>query len=116
MARWSPYDDNGGTTVAVAGEDFCIVAATTRMSTGYSILTREQSMIKVLNDKTVLASAGMQASALARPGAAGGERPATVAPLRHPSPTHRTAGERAELLSADRRLAPLPASRPFAAG
>lgn len=40
MARWSPYDDNGGTIVAVAGENYCIIAGTTRMSTGFSILTR----------------------------------------------------------------------------
>ena len=28
------------TTVAVAGEDYVIIAASTRLSTGYSILTR----------------------------------------------------------------------------
>lgn len=39
------YDDNGGTVVAVAGDDYCIVAGSTRMSTGYSILTRRQSKI-----------------------------------------------------------------------
>ena len=41
----SRYDDNGGTVVAVAGDDYCIVAASTRMSTGYSILTREKTKI-----------------------------------------------------------------------
>lgn len=60
-ATWSPYDDNGGTVVAVAGEDYCIVAGSTRMSTGYSILTRESSMMLQLTDKVVIASAGMQA-------------------------------------------------------
>jgi len=30
-----------GTCVAVAGESYCIVAADTRMSTGFSILTRD---------------------------------------------------------------------------
>ena len=31
--------------VAVAGDDYCIVAGSTRLSTGYSILTRDQSKI-----------------------------------------------------------------------
>ena len=39
------YDDNGGTVVAVAGDDYCIVAASTRMSTGYSILTRNKTKV-----------------------------------------------------------------------
>ena len=33
------------TCVAVAGDDYCIVAASTRMSTGFSILTRDSSMV-----------------------------------------------------------------------
>jgi len=35
----------GRTCLAVAGEDYCIVAASTRLSTGYSILTRDASMM-----------------------------------------------------------------------
>jgi 20S proteasome subunit beta 6 len=31
--------------VAVGGNDYCIVAASTRMSTGYSILTRNKSKV-----------------------------------------------------------------------
>lgn len=31
--------------VAVAGDDYCIVAGSTRLSTGYSILTRDQTKI-----------------------------------------------------------------------
>ncbi|EFJ46384.1 hypothetical protein VOLCADRAFT_62543 [Volvox carteri f. nagariensis] len=49
------------TVVAVAGEDYCIVAGSTRMSTGFSILTRDASMLLQLTDKVVVASAGMQA-------------------------------------------------------
>jgi hypothetical protein len=33
------------TILAVAGEDYCIIAASTRMSTGYSILTRDSSKL-----------------------------------------------------------------------
>ncbi|KAL6778305.1 hypothetical protein ACKKBG_A17680 [Auxenochlorella protothecoides x Auxenochlorella symbiontica] len=60
-ASWSPYDDNGGTVVAVAGNDYCIVGGSKRLSTGYSILTRDQSKILSLSPKVVIASAGMQA-------------------------------------------------------
>ena len=48
MSRWSPYDNNGGTCVAVAGADYAVIAADMRMSTGFSILSREASkMIKL---------------------------------------------------------------------
>lgn len=55
---FSPYDDNGGTSVAIAGPDFCVVASDTRLGTGYSIYTREQSKLFRLTNKTVLASSG----------------------------------------------------------
>ncbi|KAL6746964.1 nucleophile aminohydrolase [Haematococcus lacustris] len=58
---WSPYSDNGGTVLAVAGEDYCIVAASTRMSSGFDILTRDSSKLLQMSDKVVIASAGMQA-------------------------------------------------------
>uniref|UniRef100_A0A6U1L3H8 Proteasome subunit beta n=3 Tax=Eukaryota TaxID=2759 RepID=A0A6U1L3H8_9CHLO len=60
-ASWSPYDNNGGTTVAVAGEDYCIIAASVRLSSGFSILTREHTRMKALNSKCVIASSGFQA-------------------------------------------------------
>ena len=34
-----------GTCVAIAGEDYCIVAADTRMSTGFNIMTRDCTKI-----------------------------------------------------------------------
>ncbi|CAB4300156.1 unnamed protein product [Prunus armeniaca] len=60
-ANWSPYDNNGGSCVAIAGANYCVIAADTRMSTGYSILTRDYSKICKLADKAVLASSGFQA-------------------------------------------------------
>ncbi|MED6145219.1 Proteasome subunit beta type-1 [Stylosanthes scabra] len=60
-ANWSPYDNNGGSCVAIAGADYCVIAADTRMSTGYNILTREYSKISQLADKCVMASSGFQA-------------------------------------------------------
>lgn len=58
---WSPYADNGGTVLAVAGYGYCIVAASTRLSSGYDILTRDSSKLMQLSDKVIIGSAGMQA-------------------------------------------------------
>lgn len=86
MSRYfEPYVDNGGyeihlisytfsTTLAFPGKDYVIVAGDTRMSSGYSILTRHSSkmcklyccwnVIKLTHlcrtDKCVLVTAGMQ--------------------------------------------------------
>jgi 20S proteasome subunit beta 6 len=58
--RWSPYTDNGGTILAVAGEDYCALISDTRLSQGYSIHTRENSKVIQLTPHVLLASAGMQ--------------------------------------------------------
>lgn len=58
---WSPYIVNGGTVMAIAGKDFCVIGGDTRMSVGYSISTRDSEKIYALTPKCILGSAGMQA-------------------------------------------------------
>lgn len=47
--------------VAVAGQNFCIVAADTRISQGFNILSREHSKTTRLTDQCVITSGGMVA-------------------------------------------------------
>jgi len=58
QARFYPYDYNGGTVLAVAGPDYSIVAGDTRMSTGFSIKSRNVSKIFQINSTTVLGTGG----------------------------------------------------------
>eukprot|EP00933_Yihiella_yeosuensis_P050831 TRINITY_DN48634_c0_g1_i1.p1 TRINITY_DN48634_c0_g1~~TRINITY_DN48634_c0_g1_i1.p1 ORF type:complete len:220 (-),score=38.42 TRINITY_DN48634_c0_g1_i1:365-1024(-) len=62
--RWSPYADNGGTCLGVSGEDYVVVAADTRLSSGYKIHTRNCSKVTQLTDKCVIASCGMKSDAI----------------------------------------------------
>lgn len=57
--RFNPYVNHGGTVVAVAGDDFVVVGGDTRLSEGYSIVTRNESKLVQLTDKTILATSGM---------------------------------------------------------
>ncbi|KAL5284582.1 PSMB1 family protein [Megaselia abdita] len=55
---FSPYESNGGSIVAIAGKGYAIIAADTRLSSGYSIHTRKQKKTFKLTDTTVLGSTG----------------------------------------------------------
>ncbi|CAB0035989.1 unnamed protein product [Trichogramma brassicae] len=56
--HFSPYADNGGSVVAIAGDDFSIIAADTRLSAGFSIYTRKQEKLFTLSSNTVLGCSG----------------------------------------------------------
>lgn len=58
---WMPYVNNGGSVIAVAGEDYAIIGGDTRLSVGFSIHTRYSSKLTKLTDKCVIATSGMQA-------------------------------------------------------
>ncbi|CAG9764666.1 unnamed protein product [Ceutorhynchus assimilis] len=55
---FNPYADNGGSVVAIAGDDFVIIGADTRLSAGFSIYTREQNKLFPLSSTTVLGCSG----------------------------------------------------------
>lgn len=62
--RWGPYADNGGTCLGVAGKDYAVLAADTRLSHGYSIHTRNCSKVTQLTDKVLISSCGMKSDAI----------------------------------------------------
>ena len=43
--EFNPYSDNGGTIVGIAGFDFVLIAADTRLSENYSILSRNVTRV-----------------------------------------------------------------------
>ncbi|KAJ1937171.1 Proteasome subunit beta type-6 [Kickxella alabastrina] len=62
--RWDPYVDNGGTSLAIAGADYVIVASDTRQSNGgYSINSRTEPKAFKLSNNVVLATSGFAADA-----------------------------------------------------
>jgi len=63
--RFEPYQNNGGTVLAVAGPDYVVIGGDTRMSDGsYGIQSRDVTKLHQLTNKCVLGTAGMQAEAV----------------------------------------------------
>lgn len=56
---------NAGTVLAVGGKGFFIVAGDTRLSKGYTIISRETSKIQKLTENTYMATSGMYADYVA---------------------------------------------------
>jgi len=61
---FNPFEENGGTSLAIAGEDFVLVAADTRQSQGYNITSRYVPKAWKISSKAVLACTGFYADAL----------------------------------------------------
>lgn len=64
QARFSPYDFNGGTVLAIAGEDFAVIASDTRLMTGFSILSRDVPKTTQVTSNTVVGSCGFHGDVL----------------------------------------------------
>ncbi|CAE6459190.1 hypothetical protein ACGC1H_005759 [Rhizoctonia solani] len=58
---FNPYTENGGTILAIAGQDFAVIAGDTRQTEGFSIQTRYAPKVFRLTDKAVLAVNGFAA-------------------------------------------------------
>lgn len=64
QAHFNPYAHNGGTVLAVAGDDFSVIASDTRLSEGFSIHSRDVPKIHTLTGTTVLGCAGFHGDVL----------------------------------------------------
>ena len=62
---YNPYMNNNGTVISFVGQDYLMLASDTRLSVGYSILSRNSPKIFRISEKTFLASSGMYADIMA---------------------------------------------------
>jgi len=62
--QFSPYSFHGGTVLAIAGNDYTIIASDTRLSEGFLIHTRESPKIYKLTSNTVLGCTGFHGDVL----------------------------------------------------
>lgn len=65
--KWGPemVEDNGGTVLALAGSDYCIIGADTRLSSDYRIRTRNVSRLMEVSSHTYMGMAGSWADSTA---------------------------------------------------
>lgn len=63
--KFDPYIDNGGTVVGLAGKDYVLLAADTRLSDQYSIRSRRISRIFEVDDGLLFSGSGCWADTLA---------------------------------------------------
>lgn len=59
--RYSPYADNGGTVLGIAGEDFAVLAGDTRQVVGYSINSRYEPRVFDVGDNIAMTANGFAA-------------------------------------------------------
>jgi len=62
--RFSPYSFHGGTVVAIAGDDFAVIASDTRLSEGFNIHSRNLPKTYKLSDTTILGANGFHGDVL----------------------------------------------------
>ncbi|KAG4300935.1 hypothetical protein PCANB_002739 [Pneumocystis canis] len=56
--EFNPYDSNGGLSIAIAGEDYVILAGDTRQVRSYSIQSRYQPRVFDIGDNLVVSACG----------------------------------------------------------
>lgn len=61
---WSPYSMNGGTVLALAGDDFSVIASDTRLSEGFQIYSRDYPKTYQLSEHMVLGCCGFHGDVL----------------------------------------------------
>lgn len=62
--RFNPYSFQGGTVLAISGEDYAVIASDTRLSEGFLIHSRKLPKMYKLTDTTILGSCGFHGDVL----------------------------------------------------
>ncbi|KAL5484590.1 hypothetical protein EMCRGX_G021117 [Ephydatia muelleri] len=62
--QWNPYSLTGGTLLAIAGDDFAIIASDTRLSEGFNIHSRKLPKTYQLSDTIVFGCCGFHGDVL----------------------------------------------------